>query len=603
MQAMILAAGMGKRLGELTGGNTKCMVKVNGVTLIERVLRQLDTLGLSCVVMVVGYQKQGLIDYIATLDIKTPIEYVSNDIYDKTNNIYSLYLAKDYLMEEDTLLLESDLIFEDGILRELVDNPYPNLALVAKYESWMDGTVVTLDDDDAISSFIPGKEFDYTMIDAYFKTVNIYKFSRRFALEKYVPFLEAYMSSSGVNEYYEQVLRVIVQLGDPTFKAMRLIDRDWYEIDDVQDLDVAESIFAGPEERFDKLQSRYGGFWRYPRLKDFCYLVNPFFPPKRLLDELQADFSRLVCDYPSGMRVNSLLAAKYFGVHEDCICVGNGAAELIKSLIDGIEGNVGVIYPTFEEYPNRVAADRLVPYLAAEPDFRYTAGELIEYFSGRDLELLVLVNPDNPTGHCMPREQIEDLIAWGGKEGVDILVDESFADFASEGAAPTFFDQAYLEAHPNLLMMKSISKSFGVPGLRLGVFATADTVRIAAMKKDVSIWNINSFGECYLQIAGKYKGDYSKALERFREVRDEYASGLTSIPFLRVLPSEANYICCEVLPPHTSRSLAVSLLDSSDILIKDLASKKGFNERDYIRLAVKKPEDNEALLGALRALI
>ena len=111
MQGLILAAGMGRRLKELTSDNTKCMVKVNGVTLIDRALHQLDALGLSKIVIVVGYEGQKLIDYIATLEIATPICYVNNPIYDKTNNIYSLALAKDYLLQEDTLLLESDIIF------------------------------------------------------------------------------------------------------------------------------------------------------------------------------------------------------------------------------------------------------------------------------------------------------------------------------------------------------------------------------------------------------------------------------------------------------------------------------------------------------------
>ena len=144
MQGLILAAGMGKRLKELTQNNTKCMVKVNGVTLIDRVLHQLDRLSLSRVVIVVGYEGQKLMDYIGTLDIRTPICYVENPIYDKTNNIYSLALAKDYLLKEDTLLLESDLIFEDSVLEALVNDPRETLVLVDKYESWMDGTCIKI---------------------------------------------------------------------------------------------------------------------------------------------------------------------------------------------------------------------------------------------------------------------------------------------------------------------------------------------------------------------------------------------------------------------------------------------------------------------------
>ena len=142
MQAIILAAGMGKRLKELTQNNTKCMVKVNGVSLIDRLLHQLEKQHLSRIVIVVGYEGQKLIDYIATLGIKTPISYVDNAVYDKTNNIYSLALAKNYLMEEDTLLFESDVIIDDSAIDELVKDPRDTLAMVDKYESWMDGTCV-----------------------------------------------------------------------------------------------------------------------------------------------------------------------------------------------------------------------------------------------------------------------------------------------------------------------------------------------------------------------------------------------------------------------------------------------------------------------------
>ena len=93
MQAIILAAGMGRRLKELTQDNTKCMVKVNGVTLIERMLRQIEKKQLSRIVIVVGYEGKKLIDYISTLGINTPIVYVNNPIYDKTNNIYSSLLS------------------------------------------------------------------------------------------------------------------------------------------------------------------------------------------------------------------------------------------------------------------------------------------------------------------------------------------------------------------------------------------------------------------------------------------------------------------------------------------------------------------------------
>ena len=313
MQAIILAAGMGKRLKELTQNNTKCMVKVNGVTLIDRMLHQIERQHLSRIVIVVGYEGQKLIDYIGTLDIQTPIVYINNPIYDKTNNIYSLALAKDWLCREDTLLFESDLIFEDSALEALIKDPRDTLALVDKYESWMDGTCVKLAEDDTIEMFVPGKSFKYDEIQDYYKTVNIYKFSQHFSETHYVPFLEAYQKALGLNEYYEQVLRVITMLDIPEIKAKRLNGQCWYEIDDIQDLDIAASMFApDEEEKVSLLQRRYGGYWRYPHLLDFCYLVNPYFPPQKLMDEMKASFETLLTQYPSGMYVNSLLAAEFF---------------------------------------------------------------------------------------------------------------------------------------------------------------------------------------------------------------------------------------------------------------------------------------------------
>ena len=243
MQAIILAAGMGKRLKVLTRDNTKCMVKVNGVTLIDRMLHQIERQHLSRIIIVVGYEGQKLIDYIGTLDIQTPIVYINNPIYDKTNNIYSLALAKDWLCREDTLLFESDIIFEDSVLDALISDPRETLALVDKYESWMDGTCVKLADDDSIAAFVPGKNFKFDEIKEYYKTVNLYKFSKHFSETHYVPFLDAYQSALGLNEYYEQVLRVITMLDEPKIKAKRLNGQRWYEIDNHEDLAAAEALF------------------------------------------------------------------------------------------------------------------------------------------------------------------------------------------------------------------------------------------------------------------------------------------------------------------------------------------------------------------------
>lgn len=601
MQAIILAAGMGKRLKDLTSEATKCMVKVNGVAMIDRMMGHLDKLGLSRIIVVVGYEGQKLMDYIDALGISTPVVYVDNDVYNKTNNIYSLYLAKDYLLQDDTLLLESDLVFEEAVLHKLINHPYPSLVLVDKFESWMDGTVVTLDEQDNIKSFVAKREFDFNKIDEYYKTVNIYKFSKEFSELYYVPFLEIYCKALGTNEYYEQVLKVITFLEDPHIKAVKLEGEKWYEIDDVQDLDIAETIFLEGEEKLARFQKRYGGYWRYPKLLDFCYLVNPYFPNKKLIAEMQANFQTLLTQYPSGMQVNSLVAAKNFGLKEHQIVVGNGAAELIKSLMESMEGKAGVLHPSFEEYANRKKKEELVSFVPKNADYTYTADDLMNFFEDKDIRTLLVVNPDNPSGNYIKKKDILRLCAWAKEKHCRLIIDESFVDFVDEEEDRSLLEQELLNANPHLFVVKSISKSYGVPGLRLGIIASGDKEAIAGIKKDVAIWNINSFAEFYMQIYEKYKSSYAEALKAFYQSRKKFVKGLSEISFLRVIPSQANYVLCEVKAPFTSRELTIKLLEDN-VLIKDLSDKKGFDGKQYVRIAVRDDKDNQTLLFALQAI-
>ncbi len=597
MQAIILAAGMGKRLKHLTQNNTKCMVKVNGIPLIDRMLIQIEKQHLSRIVIVVGYEGQRLIDHIMELNIQTPVVFINNSVYDKTNNIYSLSLATDWLCKEDTILFESDLIFEDSVLEELINDQRDTLALVDKYESWMDGTCMKLDNEDNILEFVPGSKFQYSERKDYYKTVNIYKFSQHFSMTHYIPFLEAYIKALGNNEYYEQVLRVITMLDFPEIKAKRLHGQKWYEIDDVQDLDIASSLFTTDiNEKIDLMEKRYGGYWRYPELLDFCYLVNPYFPPQKMKDEIKASFDKLITQYPSGMRINALLASRNFGVLEQNIVVGNGAAELIKALLQRFVKKIGFIRPTFEEYPNRYDENNSIIYLSPNRDYRYDENDLIEFFDDKDISCLVVINPDNPSGNYITYKGLQKLIEWGKDKGIKLIIDESFIDFSDE--EKTLIEQSVLDKNPHLYVMKSISKSYGVPGLRLGILASGDVETIECLKKSVSIWNINSLAEFYMQIEEKYKKNYRESLKKIKKERERFMSELSSIDVLRIIPTQANYIMAEIIGDMSSRDFVKQLLVKKNILIKDLSGK--LNGKNYIRIAVRDEKDNNIFLKAVR---
>lgn len=599
MQSIILAAGLGSRLGELTKECTKCMVKINGITLIERMLRQLDRYGMDRIIIVTGYKGDILKDYVQNLRINTPVVFVDNSDYRHTNNIYSLWLTREFLEEMDSLVLESDMIFEDRVIEKMlaVDNGCGTF--VARPRPWMDGSIVKLDKDNNIVYFVDDEEVKRIDPSYYHKIVSIYKFKKRYVSEKYMTYLNEYVKKNKDNNLYESFLKVIDLDVEKKIPAEILDEEQWYEINDIQDMDIAESMFADGNEKVRKYLQRYGGYWRYPAMRDFCYLVNPYFPNERFMNEMKSNFDVLVREYPSGMAVNSLLAGHFFGVRTENICVGNGTAELIKSLMENISGNIGMVYPTFEEYPHRKKDVEVIPYYVVDKDFDYSVDDIMSYYEGKDISAIVLVNPDNPSGHFISKKDILRLEDWCRSKGRKLIVDESFIDFVEDDEWHTLLDMEVLLNHPSLIVLKSISKSFGVAGLRLGVIATADTDLIAFMKKDVAIWNINSFAEYYLQIIEKYRDDYYEAMEKFKEVRRRYLDKLSKIKGFKVYPSQANYVMCHIENSVTSTELADILLNRYNVLIKNLASKEGLNKGNYVRLSVKSDEENDYIVNAL----
>ena len=598
MQALILAAGTGSRLGKYTKENTKCMLEVNGDTLIKQALEKLNEIGIEKLILVVGYKKDNLIKHIGNKYKKIKIEYVENPVYDKTNNIYSLYLAKDKLEEDDTILLESDLLFEKRILEKLLNDKRENLAVVDKYQIWMDGTSVTLDENDNIIGFFGKSDFQFQNVREYYKTVNIYKFSKDFSKNIYIPFLEAYMKVMGENEYYESVIKVIANLEIAGLKALRLNGEKWYEIDDAQDKANAEILFAKtPNLKLSLIQKRYGGYWRFPEIKDFCYLVNPYFPPKKMQEEMKAYFYELLSQYPSGQETHRLLAGKMFGIEPENIIVGNGAAEIIRGLGEVIDGTFGLVFPTFNEYPESIGYDRIIKYIPKNNDFSYTIENLLEL--AKESDNLLLINPDNPSGNFIKKEELLILLDKLKKLNKLFILDESFVDFSTGGEENSLIRQDILDNYPNLLVIKSISKSYGIPGARLGVLATSNPI-IEELKNKLTIWNINSFGEFFLQVYGKYKKDYKQASKKIANERDRFFNRLKEINYLRSIYSQANYFLVEIIDKFTSTQLTEKLLWEDDIFIKDLNGKKGFENKEFVRIAVRDFEDNEFLIHKLQ---
>ena len=599
MQALILAAGMGSRLHKYTSEVPKCLVEVNGQTLLDRTIEALRVAGVTKLVIVTGYKAEVLEEHIKSHVVDMDVKFINNEDYSTTNNIYSLYLARDVLVADDTILLESDLIFEKDLLRQITLTPYDAVAAVAKYEPWMDGTVTTLDESGWITAFVEKKDFDANSSDSYYKTVNIYKFSKGFSEDKLVPFLNAFIRAYGKNEYYELVLKLIAETSSSEIRSF-IVDGDWYEIDNPQDLDVASVMFSPNKDKLSLMNRRYGGYWRFPGLIDFCYLVNPYFPPASMLDQFNQYFPALLTQYPSGMSVQAFAAANVFQVEEDEIVVGNGAAELINSLKSIVSGKVSLPIPAFNEYIRCFPHCEIMQIDSSISGYRLEVDSILN--AAKESDWLILANPDNPSGAFLEKGELFQILDYCKTHDKYVVVDESFMDFAQKDKRFTCIDSTTLHRYPNLIVIKSISKSYGVPGLRLGVLATANKDIISWIRQSLSVWNINSFGEFFLQIAPRYERIFEDACDRIVREREWVFRELSKLGWLEPYESQANYIMCRITEGMTATALAQKLVNDYGLYIKDLTGKLGFNDERHFRIAVRDRADNETLIRALRQI-
>jgi choline kinase len=244
LQAIILAAGMGSRLGDYTKNIPKAMITVHDKPLLFYTLDYLAQNNISEVIIVVGYLKNLIINSVGYRFKNMKITYVENDIYYDTNNIYSLYLTKDKV-NDDVLLLECDLYYKKDIIDLMVNSCGDCNILVSPYNSKnMNGSVVKIDKNNNVKELIVKKnqydDFDYSDV---FKTVNIYKFSKDFFLRKYIPIMDYYIKNYSKNSYYELVLGALIYFSNDNFKAIVIDESNWKEIDDEKDFEIAKKEY------------------------------------------------------------------------------------------------------------------------------------------------------------------------------------------------------------------------------------------------------------------------------------------------------------------------------------------------------------------------
>jgi len=235
--ALLLAAGTGSRLYPLTKNAPKCLTIVNGKSILERMVSNLKQNGFKRLVVVTGHLENHIRDFLGNQAGDMKIEYVFSPRYNTTNNIYSLWMARD-LISEPFLLLESDLVFVDSLLNDML---YPDRMAVARMQPWMNGTSVTVNGSGQVKEFLPNKADSHGEVKH--KTVNIYSISLKSWNEMAIR-LDKRITAGKVNDYYETVFAEMIADGSLCFKTVSFDGKPWYEIDTIEDLAKAEKLFS-----------------------------------------------------------------------------------------------------------------------------------------------------------------------------------------------------------------------------------------------------------------------------------------------------------------------------------------------------------------------
>lgn len=598
-RAVLLAAGTGTRLRPLTDDIPKCLVQVAGETIIERALRILGRQGITEGVIVVGHCGEVVRNRLGSWFAGVDIRYIDAPDYLTTNNIRSLWDAR-AVLDTDLLLIEADLVFDAEVIATILKTPGSSAAVVPVDQA-PPGSKVRIDEANKITQFILGGHNPEKGRGSIYKTANIYLLERDLLVDHVAPRLSRVIAAGNVHQYYESILRDLVLEGSVTLSAVDVSAARWYEVDDHQDLDVAEFLFLDRDGQFERLQSIYGSYWRYG-VVDHSYISNVYFPTRELVGDLEKHLHSAITSYPVGQRELVRIASKWTGANHDYLTIANGACELIKILASNAMRRPTIVTPTFNEYESVVAESGLNRFPLDAQTFELDVDAFAQSAIQWGSDMAVIASPNNPTGLSVPREQLLKLAQMLAGHRCRLMVDESFIEFSRAGCSQSVEDA--VDHHSNLVVIKSMSKVFGVPGLRLGYLLSADRTLIHRVRSALPIWNVNGLAEQFLRVIGKYEKAFARSCDLTRESSQELQASLSALPGLNPIKSDANFILCRLDGKGADAAqVARRLYVAHNILIKDCSSKTMPDARRYLRISARTPEENQRLVSALASVL
>jgi histidinol-phosphate/aromatic aminotransferase/cobyric acid decarboxylase-like protein/choline kinase len=589
MQAIILAAGYGRRMRPLSDTCHKALLSVGGRTILSRIVSELLTLDVSMVNVVTGYQAADVKEHLTVEYPGAPLRFIHNERFAETNNIVSLALALDSLERgHDVVLVECDLVLAPGILARVCGASSSNVALVDTYRVGMDGTVVTVADGLLTAVFPPaaqGEQFEYR--DTY-KTLNVYRFSDRCVRETLKPLVTTHAEQVDATAYYEAVLATLPDLAALGIEAAVVAGEAWAEIDDPTDLLAAQFCFA-PEERVNILD-RTIGTWAFDVL-DFSTARNAYYPTPAVLAAIRHALADLIGGYGSASAVLDEKLGWLLGCQPDRIEALHGGAQALP-ILDQLwrDRRVALPVPTIPEYCR---------VFGTATSYRDAPGIDLKALDrlASEVDVLVVANPNYPTGTSLPTDALHCLATR--HPTTIVLVDESFIAFSAEVSIRKALE---VEPLPNVVVLTSLDAELGVPGLGLGYVYSCDRDLLSEIANALPTRNLGSVAEYLLELTLKFRSDLERSIRCTVDDREALRRDLLEIPGIAfVHPSGGNFLLLELVGhADVAAAMRMRLLAEQAIEVQDVTRWFG-DGVPRLCIAVHRRLENARLLRPLQA--
>lgn len=360
---------------------------------------------------------------------------------------------------------------------------------------------------------------------------------------------------------------------------------------------MKQNIYKTQSEKYEFISSQHGGYYRHDFI-DHAYLYNLYFPPDAIFSALKDQIRNLVLNYPMAQDALAGLVGKVIDQPPERIVVGNGAAELIKIVSGHVSKKLIIPVPSFNEYANAAPLGQAIEFPLEFPSFQLDVDKFAAEALRTKADVAVVVTPNNPTSMLVPKP---DLIRLAKKlEMFDcmLIIDESFLYFA-ESPEQISLEQE-IASFPNVAIFKSMSKAYGICGLRIGYMLTANSTFARQVRSGVHIWNINGFAEEFLRLLPDYKQDFINSCKKVRTDRDIFYRKLCGIKGMTVFKPDANFLFCRL--PDSVKSapeITKKLFVEHNMYIKDCVGKTQPDSDRYLRIASRTEKENDKLVKAL----